>query len=239
MLVGLGCYCYLCSSGRFFLSGCTLMQQGLPGERLCHYWPGCILIRHPKALDRALWSLLAGGLLAVYYGFSPAAFAAAIFVITGGMLLRLALKHNFAHDLENTGLAAALSIGTIWGLFQGQLARSDDFPAYHLYWANELNRMVKPGNLYPRFAPDFNWGQGGLVFNYYGPITRYLVEIAHLAGMTFSNAMMFTQVLVVLFGMVGTYFWCEEVLKNQLGAVLGAIAFCYFPYNIAGLFASG
>jgi hypothetical protein len=200
---------------------------------------GVILARRPKALAWALWVLFGAGLLAVYYGVALAAFAAAICVVTAMLFLALALQHNFSRHLENTGLAATLSLGAIWGLLQGQLARSDDIPAYHLYWVNELDRMVQQGNLYPRFAPDFNWGQGGLVFNYYGPMTRYLVEIGHLAGLTFSNAMMLHQVLAVLFGMVGTYFWCDEILKNRLGAVLGALAFCYFPYNIAGLFASG
>ena len=54
-----------------------------------------ILTRHPKALDWALWILLGGGLLAVFYGLTPAAFAAAIFVITAGLLLGLALKAWF------------------------------------------------------------------------------------------------------------------------------------------------
>ncbi|OJV89242.1 MAG: hypothetical protein BGO39_35180 [Chloroflexi bacterium 54-19] len=198
-----------------------------------------LLSRRPKALAWVLWILFGAGLLAVYYGVALAAFAATICVVTAMVFLALALRHKFSRHLENTGLAAALSLGATWGLLQGQLARSDDIPSYHLYWVNELDRMVQQGNFYPRFAPDFNWGQGGLVFNYYGPMTRYLVEILHLVGLTFSNAMMLHQVMAVLFGMVGTYFWCDELLKNRLAAVLGALAFCYFPYNIAGLFASG
>jgi hypothetical protein len=192
-----------------------------------------------RRLAYALWGLIAIGLLLVYYGLALAAFVATIWVVSGLLFLALALKYNFKQHLVNTGLLATLSLGAIWGLLQGQLTRSNDIPFYHLYWINELDRMIEQGNWYPRFAPDFNWGQGGMVFNYYGPMTRYLVEFGHLAGMTFSSAMMFHQVLAVIFGMVGCYFWCDELLKNRLAAILGALAFCYYPYHIGGLYESG
>ena len=179
------------------------------------------------------------GTLPVYYGLALAPFLLMVYVALGLMCGVLAVRHSFRVHSENLGLLLGSTAGVGWGLWQNLLPRSDDVPHYHLYWINELDRMIAQGNFYPRFAPDFSWGQGGMVFNFYGPLSRYLVEAAHLAGMTFNNGVLLTQFATVGVGVVGTYFWCEELLHDRRAAVLGGLAFCYFPYNISGLFISG
>ena len=179
------------------------------------------------------------GTLPVYYGLVLAPFLLVVFVTLGLMCGVLALRHNFRVHSENLGLLLGSTAGVGWGLWQNLLPRSDDVPHYHLYWINELDRMIAQGNFYPRFAPDFSWGQGGMVFNFYGPLSRYLVEAAHLAGLSFNNGVLLSQFATVGLGAVGTYWWCEELLHDRRAAVLGGLAFCYFPYNIAALYISG
>ncbi len=179
------------------------------------------------------------GALPIYYGLALAPFLLVLYLAVGVMCGVLAFRHNFRVHSENLGLLTAATAGVGWGLWQTLLPRSDDVPNYHLYWINELDRMIGLGNWYPRFAPDFSWGQGGMVFNFYGPSSRYMVELAHLAGMTFNNGVLLTQFATVVLGSVGTYFWCDELLHDRRAALLGGLAFCYFPYNISALYISG
>ncbi len=186
-----------------------------------------------------LLGLLAFGALAVMYGAAPASFTMALFVTTGLIWGGLALRHNFGSHLENCGLLISLTAGVAWGLWQGRLPRTDDVPHYHLYWINELDALIRQGVIYPRWSPDFSWQQGGAVFNYYPPASRYLPELLHLGGLSFNSAIMLVQWATLIFGALGAYFWTLEIIGQRRAALLGGLAFCYFPYNIAEVYAGG
>ena len=151
------------------------------------------------------------------------------FVVAGG----------FKQHYNNVVWLAAATLGATWGLWQGRLPRTDDMVAFHLYWFNELDRLMRQGNFYPRWASDFSYGQGNAVFNYYAPGGRYLVELFHLSGLTFNNAAMLTQIIAVIIGAIGTYFWCYEVFPERRAAILGGLAWVFFPFTIADLYVGG
>lgn len=44
----------------------------------------------------------------------------------------------------------------------------------HIFRLAELSRLVRAGVLYPRWAPNFYYGYGYPIFNYYAPLTYYL-----------------------------------------------------------------
>ncbi|GAG35601.1 unnamed protein product, partial [marine sediment metagenome] len=44
----------------------------------------------------------------------------------------------------------------------------------HVYRAAELGHALRAGAFYPRWAPDFYYGYGYPIFNYYAPLTYYL-----------------------------------------------------------------
>ncbi len=146
---------------------------------------------------------------------------------------------GFRQHYANVVWLAAATLGATWGLWQSRLPRTDDMVAFHLYWFNELDRLMRQGNLYPRWAGDFSWGQGNAVFNYYAPGGRYLVELFHLGGLTFNNAAMLTQILAVIIGAIGTYLWCFEVFLERRAAILGGLAWIFFPFTIADLYVGG
>ncbi|MEI6046538.1 MAG: hypothetical protein WCS37_19480, partial [Chloroflexota bacterium] len=186
-----------------------------------------------------LVGLLLLGSLLVFYELVLAPFTLALFVATGLLLLVLTLKHNFSRHLENIGLLVSLTAGAAWGMWQGRLPRTDDISHYHLYWINELDRLIQQGNLYPRWAIDFSWGQGSAIFNFYPPLSRYLAESFHLAGMSFNSAIQLTLWLALLFGASGCYFLASELVQDRRGAMLGGLAFCYFPYHLANIYSGG
>ena len=41
----------------------------------------------------------------------------------------------------------------------------------HVYRAAELGHALRGGAFYPRWAPDFYYGYGYPIFNYYAPLT--------------------------------------------------------------------
>ncbi|MDO8673489.1 MAG: hypothetical protein Q7O66_18935, partial [Dehalococcoidia bacterium] len=53
---------------------------------------------------------------------------------------------------------------------------------YHLYRLMEYDLLLTSGVWYPRWAPDFYFGAGLPLFNYYAPLTYYLAEVFHLLG---------------------------------------------------------
>ncbi len=67
-----------------------------------------------------------------------------------------------------------------WACFQnGGLPKGTD-AELHVYRTAELGFSLAAGNLYPRWAPDFYYGLGYPIFNYYAPLTYYLGHLLTL-----------------------------------------------------------
>lgn len=177
------------------------------------------------------------GVFLFYHGLVEAPFTLTLFCAIAFLLL---IKERlFTTHLENCTLLITLTAPVGWLFWQGRLPRDTDLTQFHLYWINELDRLIRKGNFYPRWAPDFTWQQGWPVFNFYPPGSRYFPEILHLAGLSFNNGLMLAAYLSLILGVVGCYFWCYEVLENPAGAVLGGFVFCYLPYRLLDFFAIG
>ncbi|MEI6046196.1 MAG: hypothetical protein WCS37_17735, partial [Chloroflexota bacterium] len=179
------------------------------------------------------------GLGLVYSGLVLAPLTLTQFIATGSLFLILALPHRFSSHLENIGLLTSLTAPIGWLTWQGRLPRAIDFVTYHLPWINELDYLIRQGNLYPRWTPDFVWQQGWTNFSFYPPVSRYLPELLHLAGLSFNNGLLLTGYLTLLVAIIGCYFWSQELLKDRRAALLAALAFCYLPYRFVDFFSSG
>ena len=67
-------------------------------------------------------------------------------------------------------LVAAMPFLTRPGLPRGTDAE------LHVFRAAELGYSLRAGDIYPRWAPDFYYGHGYPIFNYYAPLTYYLAN---------------------------------------------------------------
>src|SRR5687768_14643605 len=77
-------------------------------------------------------------------------------------------------------LALLLSLAAAWPfLFRASLPRETD-AELHVFRAAELGYSLRALELYPRWAPDFYYGYGYPIFNYYAPLTYYLANILSL-----------------------------------------------------------
>jgi hypothetical protein len=100
----------------------------------------------------------------------------------------------------------------------------------HVFRAAEVSACWQEGVVYPRWAPDFYYGYGYPIFNYYAPLTYHLASlIALLPGVSIVAGVKALFVLALLLGGVGTYFLTRD-LWGDLAGVIGAAVFLFSPY---------
>src|SRR6476646_10248926 len=79
-------------------------------------------------------------------------------------------------------------VPAVWPLTTVELFKSDDGVA-HLFRLHGLDDALRQGIFYPRILPSFAFGYGHAVFSYYGVLSYYPGEIAHLLGADFVDAL--------------------------------------------------
>ncbi|MFZ0544469.1 MAG: hypothetical protein WAM60_03490, partial [Candidatus Promineifilaceae bacterium] len=91
----------------------------------------------------------------------------------------------------------------------------------HIFRLAELSRMVRGGELYPRWAANFYYGYGYPIFNYYAPLTYYLglgVELLpRLDAVDAVKALFVGGLLTAAVGMYG-------FVRDSWGRIAGWIA---------------
>jgi hypothetical protein len=102
----------------------------------------------------------------------------------------------------------------------------------HVFRAAEVSACWRAGVIYPRWAPDFYYGYGYPIFNYYAPLTYHLSSLfALLPGIDIVTGVKAVFVLGLILGGVGTYLLVRD-LFGPTGATVGASAFLLAPYTV-------
>jgi hypothetical protein len=196
------------------------------------FFLGGLFILLFTVLSRAgAYRLLAGVfavLLLLGVGFSA---APALFIVLALFTVFLTLTRPAAYS--GMALVIGLSTFVIVPLFLPGVLINSDQPI-HLFWVSELDNLFSQGVFYTRWAPDQSYGFGGPIFNFYAPLSWYMIEGFHLAGMGFVGAMKAVLAVSVLVGMSGMYLFAREHLK-QPGPLVAAVCFGYFPYFVADI----
>ncbi len=92
---------------------------------------------------------------------------------------------------------------------------------------------------YPRLAPDFAFGYGVPLFQVYAPLTFYIAEFFHLAGLGFIAAIKATFSLGLFLSGLGMYLYGLTIFHSRIGALLAAIAYVYAPYQLLNIYERG
>jgi hypothetical protein len=130
-----------------------------------------------------------------------------------GLLLALALA-----------LIAALPFLTRPGLPRGTDAE------LHVFRAAEMGYALRAGDLYPRWAPDFYYGYGYPIFNYYAPLTYYLANLFDLLpGLDIVGGVKLVFVLGLVGAAVGIYLFVRDWIGPRPG-LLAAALYAFSPY---------
>ena len=102
----------------------------------------------------------------------------------------------------------------------------------HVYRAAELGHTIRGGAIYPRWAPDFYFGYGYPIFNYYTPLTYYLANLFDLLpGVDIVGGVKAVFVLGLLLASLGAYLLGRELFGSAQG-VLAAASYTFAPYVV-------
>jgi len=109
---------------------------------------------------------------------------------------------------------------------------------HHMADIYQMVRAFASGQLPPRLGPDFMFGYGYPLFNFYYPLPFYLgaMFFALVGSLTVSFKMIFITVIVV--SVFGMYLFLKEFL-DEWGAYAGSILFLYTPYRAVQIYVRG
>lgn len=137
-------------------------------------------------------------------------------------------------------LLPLLAIPALLPFYTQGLTRSFD-AGLHLLRISLLDRYIRQGMLYPRWAPELLLGHGYPVFSYYAPGSYYLVELLHLIGVSVQDAFIATLALMVIAAGVGMYLLARDLFGPTAhgAALVAAVAYMYGPYLLTNLYIRG
>ena len=124
-----------------------------------------------------------------------------------------------------------LAVPAVIPLFQSGYLDSHD-GLFHLYRLAALDDAFKAGVFYPRLFPDFAFGYGHAVLNYYSPLTYYVAQFFHMLGAGYILSIKLTFVAGLLLSAVFMYLYAREVV-GRFPALIAAGVYTYFPYHLA------
>ena len=122
------------------------------------------------------------------------------------------------------------------------LARAGFFEShdglFHLYRLQALDRAVRAGVLYPRWFPEFAFGYGHPVLNFYGPLSYYwgLPFTLLGAGPILTLKLVFATGLIA--SALGMYAFARLHLERG-AALVAAVVYAYLPYHLVDLYVRG
>ncbi|HZY43238.1 MAG TPA: 6-pyruvoyl-tetrahydropterin synthase-related protein, partial [Anaerolineae bacterium] len=130
-------------------------------------------------------------------------------------------------DLHLTTVILIAVIAALPFITQSGLPRHTDLEL-HVFRAAEYSQVLSGGVLYPRWAPDFYYGYGYPIFNYYAPFTYAL---ASLFAIPFGIVAGVKGAILLAFFLaaIGMYYFARRHF-GSIGGVIGSAAFVLSPY---------
>ncbi len=119
-----------------------------------------------------------------------------------------------------------LQPGYFWGAHDAR---------HSVYFLYQFDKAIRDGVWYPRWSPDFAFGYGYPFFNIYGPLSSYLGEIFHLAGLDIVNAVKVVFGLSALLSGLAMYLFVRRLLGPASG-LIAALTYVYIPYHLFDLY---
>jgi len=140
-------------------------------------------------------------------------------------------------DLRAMVVLTAGALFALGPLFQPGVPDMADL-VLHLYRAVELSHLLASGHLYPRWAPNFAFGFGFPLFNYYAPLSTYLLVGLHRLGLDFDSALKVLLLAVFFLHGPAMYLWARRLLPPP-AALLAALAYLYVPFRFREAYVQG
>ena len=130
-----------------------------------------------------------------------------------------------------------LLLPALFPLLQADFFVSDDGRS-HLYRLGALADAWQNGVLHPRLFPDFGFGYGQAVLNFYSPLGYWPGAALSLLGMNPATAMQWTIGLGFVLAALAAYAYVRS-LWGETAGILAALVYTYMPYHLADAYIRG
>ncbi len=114
---------------------------------------------------------------------------------------------------------------------------SDD-GLFHVYRVAALADAWQHGVLYPRLFPQFGFGYGQAVLNFYAPLSYVPGALLTLLGLLPATAMELSIALGFFLAGLAAY-GMGKALWGTAGGIVSAVVYTYFPYHLADAYLRG
>ena len=109
---------------------------------------------------------------------------------------------------------------------------------YHAMRFQQFYKVISEGNLYPRWAPDFNNGFGIPLFNYVYPLPNYVASIFHALGFGFIDSLKLNMAAASLVGAIFMYLWTRKYW-GEWGGIVSSVFYTFSPYHFLDIYVRG
>jgi hypothetical protein len=118
----------------------------------------------------------------------------------------------------------------VWPFLSRSSLPTDTDAEIHIFRAAQVEQSITEGLLYPRWAPDFYYGNGYPIFNYYAPLSYHLAAYYSLiTGLGIVAGSKFVLVLAAYIGSIGMYMFVAN-RWGRMEAMVSGVAWCLSPY---------
>ncbi len=127
---------------------------------------------------------------------------------------------------------AAICLLAVWPFISRQSLPQATDAELHIFRLAELSRLFRAGELFPRWAPNFYFGYGYPIFNYYAPLTYQLglsFDLMPLLGPVQAVKALF--ILGIGMSGIGMYGYVRDLWGRGAGLVAAA-SYVYAPFII-------
>jgi hypothetical protein len=114
-----------------------------------------------------------------------------------------------------------------------------DAAAFHIWRGVIFSEARAEGALYPRWVMPINGGLGGPLFNFYSPLSYYLMDALHALGLPHTLAWRVLVALALIIGSLGMFALGLYLFKRADCALLATACFTYAPYYLRDFFERG
>lgn len=127
-------------------------------------------------------------------------------------------------------VALLICLLAVWPLISRASLPEGTDAELHIFRLHELSYLIRGGEFYPRWAPNFYHGYGYPIFNYYAPLTYYLaLPLDLLPSVDATLASKVVLVTGMLLAGLGLYGFVRDNWGRRAGYV-GAALYVYSPY---------
>lgn len=124
-----------------------------------------------------------------------------------------------------------------FSLLHGGLPPTHD-GEYHVVRFYEFDKTLRDGNIFPRWAPDLNYGYGIPLFSYVYPLPNYFSSFLHFFGVSFIDAFKLNLFTAILLAGLFFYMWAKSFFGKK-AAVVGAAFYLFSPYFFVDTYVRG